>query len=108
MLKIALAAGLCGVVLAVSAAPIRSASMPAPRRLPVLAMNNIGQAIDTFFGDDDHASTMPAIATVRASLGNVPLAPKAHATVTAAAGDDVNGDSIHEHRNSDRAKNEAD
>jgi hypothetical protein len=55
------------------------------------------QAIDARLGDHDDAAAVAAVAAIWSAPGNVLFAPKAHATVAAAAGFDFDSDAIDEH-----------
>jgi hypothetical protein len=64
---------------------------------PVLFMRESDKAVDPTFGHDHDITTSATIASIGPTFGDVPLTPKAHASVSAAAGDGFDLDSINEH-----------
>src|SRR5690606_21171429 len=64
---------------------------------PVLAMHELGQAVDARLRDNDHAAAVAAVAAVRPAPRDVLLTAKAHAAIAAAAGFHIDGDAINEH-----------
>jgi hypothetical protein len=55
------------------------------------------QVIDSFASFDNDAAALSAIASVRPTLGHIPLAPKAHTAITAASGLKFNLATINKH-----------
>ena len=64
---------------------------------PVLAIDDLGQAVGAGHGADDDVAAVAAVAAIGAALGNVLFAPEAAAAAAAVAAFDEYGDSIDEH-----------
>jgi hypothetical protein len=65
---------------------------------PVFLVRERYEAIDTFYGADDHAATMATIAPVGAAIGNVHFSSEANATVATFASFDFDFSAVHKHR----------
>ena len=61
--------------------------MAAGFRLPLLAVHERGQRVDTVLGNDNHTTAVTAIASVGPSPRNETLAPKTEATVSSVSCD---------------------
>jgi phosphoglycerate dehydrogenase-like enzyme len=60
-------------------------------------MGQAREAIDPFFGSDDHAPTIPAVTTIGATPRDILLAAEADAPVTTSSTPDINRHSVDEH-----------
>ena len=80
-----------------SSMPIRAATMAAGFRLPLLAVHERGQRVDTVLGNDNHTTAVTAIASVGPSPRNETLAPKTEATVASVSCDYFDLHAVDEH-----------
>ena len=87
------------LVLAIAATLVFPAAMHAAAGAPLLAMGQGNQTVDSLAGHNNDTSAIATIAAIRPAARNVPLAAKAHATITALAGDNLNFNAIQKQLN---------
>jgi hypothetical protein len=85
------------LILAAASASLATFAVFSSVGSPEFSVSYKRQVIDTFFGNENNAATVSAIATIRAALRHVSLAAKAAAAITAFTGFDVNLDAVNKH-----------
>jgi hypothetical protein len=63
----------------------------------MLAVHQLGQAVDARLGDHDDAAAVAAVAAVGPAARDVLLPAEAHAAIAAAARFDIDSDAINKH-----------